>query len=107
MKNKYDIGESLEDKETDYFGVIEDIEEVDCVTLYYFEDGKVLPEERVSLKGVKGMRNVINFINLTEDEKNKISEEALEKVGLNDLIKYYNYPKWLRKILSYLLRHRR
>jgi hypothetical protein len=68
MNNKYNIGESLEDKETDYFGVIEDIEEVDCVTLYYFEDGKVLPEERVSLKGVKGMRNLINFINKPEDE---------------------------------------
>ena len=77
MNNKYNIGESLEDKETDYFGVIEDIEEVGGVTLYYFEDGKVLPEERVSLKGVKGMRNLINFINKPEDEKNKIWEDII------------------------------
>ena len=75
MNNKYNIGESLEDKETDYFGTIENIEEVSGVTLYYFEDSKVLPEERVNIKGVKGMRSLINFLNKTDEEKNEFWED--------------------------------
>ena len=105
MNNKYEIGESLEDKETDYFGVVVDYEVVGDVILYYFEDGHALPEHRVTLKGVKGMRNLIEFIQKPEEEKNEYIRNVFKKYEITDINRKPIFVRWLRKILSYFSRH--
>ena len=71
MKNKYNIGEVVEDRQSEQKGTIKDYEEFDDLILYYFDEGGALPENRLLLEGVKGLNN---FLNKTNDEKNSIFE---------------------------------
>mgnify|MGYP001089517301 CR=1 FL=1 len=73
MNNKYNIGEVVEDRQSSLKGTIKEYEQYDDVILYYFEEGGALPENRLLLKGVKGLTN---FLNKTNDEKNKIWEDV-------------------------------
>jgi|TARA_R110000782_G_C14531062_1_gene382436 hypothetical protein len=73
MKNKYNIGEVVEDKVSDLKGTIREFEVFDDLILYYFEEGNALPENRLYLHGVKGLTN---FLNKTDEEKNKFWEDV-------------------------------
>lgn len=71
MNNKYNIGEVVEDRQSEQKGTIKDYEQFDNLILYYFDEGGALPENRLLLEGVKGLNN---FLNKTDDEKNSIFE---------------------------------
>ena len=74
MKNKYNIGEVVEDRQSELYGTIKEYESFDGMILYYFEEGGALPEHRLLLKGVKGLTN---FLNKSNEEKNKIWEDII------------------------------
>ena len=71
MNNKYNIGEVVEDRQSEQKGTIKDYEQFDDLILYYFDEGGALPENRLILEGVKGLNNLLNK---TDDEKNSIFE---------------------------------
>ena len=71
MKNKYILGEVVEDRSSNMWGTIKDFEVFDDMVLYYFKEGGALPEHRLRLKGTTGLSN---FLNKTNEEKNKIWE---------------------------------
>ena len=79
MKNKYNIGQIVEDRQSDKKGTIREYEFFGDVILYYFEEGGALPENRLLLKGSKGLTN---FLNKTNEEKNEIWETIFSKYGL-------------------------
>jgi len=79
MKNKYNIGEVVEDRQSNQKGTIKDYEQFDDIILYYFDEGGALPENRLLLEGVKGLNN---FLNKTNDEKNEIWKTIFVNHGL-------------------------
>ena len=79
MKNRYVIGEVVEDQESKKWGTIKDFEFFGDLILYYFKEGGALPEHRVRLKGVKGLSN---FLNKTNEEKNQIWDTIFNNHGL-------------------------
>lgn len=79
MKNKYKIGQLVEDRLSNKRGIISEFEIFGDVILYYFIGGGALPENRLILEGVKGLNN---FLNKTNDEKNEIWENIFTIHGL-------------------------
>ncbi len=73
MNNKYNIGEVVEDRQSSLKGTVKEYEQYDDIILYYFEEGGALPENRLLLKGVKGLNN---FLNKANEKKNKIWEDV-------------------------------
>jgi len=79
MKIRYNIGEVVEDQLSNKCGTISEYENFGDVILYYFEEGGALPQNRLRLKGVKGLTN---FLNKTNDEKNEIWKTIFDNHGL-------------------------
>jgi len=86
MKNKYVIGESVEDTNTLKTYKIKDYESFGEMVLYYFEDGTALPEKDIKVKGFTMIKEIISIPN---EEKNRQYRECIKLMNkrIDDIFK--------------------